>query len=128
MLITIFQQDIIEGNPAQNIQKAEMAIRAQSGSDLYVLPEMFSTGFHTDAIQVAEPMDGPTIKWLKLLSAEIGSAIATSLCITEEGKYYNRFCFVEPTGQITTYDKRHLFAYGNESKNYTPGTEKMIVE
>ena len=34
-------------------------------TDLVVLPEMFSTGFSMRSAELAEPMDGPTVTWMK---------------------------------------------------------------
>ncbi len=34
---------------------------------------------------------------------------------------------VEPSGTITTYDKRHTFTLAGEHKVYTAGTEKVIL-
>lgn len=36
--------------------------------------------------------------------------------------------FVKPDGEITFYDKRHLFSFSGEDKVYTPGKERVIVE
>ena len=47
MKITLLQQDISWGNPETNVRNAEQAMEACPGSDVYVLPEMFSTGFCT---------------------------------------------------------------------------------
>ena len=44
MKITLLQQDISWGNPETNVRNAEQAMEACPGSDVYVLPEMFSTG------------------------------------------------------------------------------------
>jgi omega-amidase len=32
-----------------------------------------------------------------------------------------------PNGQCGTYDKRHLFAYGDEDQHYTSGTKRLIA-
>ena len=45
MKVTILQRNIVWANPAVNVQRADEAINRNPGSDLYVLPEMFSTGF-----------------------------------------------------------------------------------
>ncbi len=54
-------------------------------------------------------------------------AIAGSVVILEGGKYYNRFLFVHPSGEINFYDKRHLFTLAGEDKVYESGIEKLIV-
>ena len=47
MKVTILQRNIEWANPALNVQRADEAIDRNPGADLYVLPEMFSTGFCT---------------------------------------------------------------------------------
>ena len=55
-------------------------------------------------------------------------AITGSLVIEENGNYFNRLVFVFPTGEIQTYDKRHLFTLAGEEKVYTAGKDKLILE
>ena len=46
----------------------------------------------------------------------------------DEGKYYNRLIWMLPNGQFGFYNKRHCFAYAQEDKYYTAGTEKKIAQ
>ena len=48
--------------------------------------------------------------------------------IAENNNYYNRLVFVEPSGNIVQYDKRHTFRLAGEHKVYKAGTEKVIVD
>lgn len=96
--------------------------------DLIVLPEMFASGFTMNPKNVAETMQGETIFWLKKTAKEKNCAITGSLVIEENGNYYNRLVFVFPSGEIQTYDKRHLFTLAGEHKVYTAGTSKLIVD
>lgn len=127
MKITILQQDIVWEDPAENLRMADAAIDSEPGSDLYVLPEMFSTGFCTVPEGVAEPVDGPAVSWMKEKAAAVDAAIAGSVAVTENGKYYNRFYFVCPDGTVSHYDKKHLFTYGGEHHHFTPGEERVVV-
>lgn len=126
--ITAIQMDIVWNNPAANAQTAAKAIAAQPGSDLYVLPEMWSTGFATEPKGIAEA-DERSLCWMKQMAAQTGAAIAGSIATeVAEGDYRNRFYFVEPDGKVTFYDKHHLFTYGGEHHQYTAGNERTIVE
>jgi len=49
------------------------------------------------------------------------------LAIKEEASYFNRLLFVEPSGEIYTYDKRHLFTMGRENEFFRKGTKHLIV-
>ena len=127
MKTTILQRDIKWGDPKANIQRADEAISRNAGSDLYVLPEMFSTGFCTSPEGIAE-RDDTTLQWMKSKASEIDAAIAGSIAVEEDGKYYNRFYFVKPDGEVSHYDKKHLFTYGGEHLRFTAGDERVVVE
>ena len=128
MKLTILQRDIEWANPALNVERADEAIGRNLGADLYVLPEMFSTGFCTQPEGVAESSDSDTLKWMKHKAAETNAAIAGSVAVEEQGRYYNRFYFVKPDGEVVYYDKKHLFTYGGEHLRFTAGQERVIVE
>ena len=128
MNVTILQRDIEWANPSLNVLRAEEDINRNAGADLYVLPEMFSTGFCTQPEGIAESCDSNTLKWMKRKAAEIDAAIAGSIAVEQDGKYYNRFYFVKPDGSVTYYDKKHLFTYGGEHLRFTAGEERVVVE
>ena len=128
MKVTILQRDIEWANPSLNMLRTEEAIDRNAGADLYVLPEMFSTGFCTQPEGIAESCDSDTLKWMRRKAAEIDAAIAGSVAVEQEGKYYNRFYFVKPDGNVTYYDKKHLFTYGGEHLRFTAGEERVVVE
>lgn len=127
MKITILQRDIVWADPTQNVQRADEAIDGNPGSDLYVLPEMFSTGFCTQPEGIAEPAENRTVSWMKAKASQTGAAVAGSIAVHEDGRYYNRFHFVTPDGNVTTYDKKHLFTFGGEHNRFTAGSERVIV-
>jgi len=127
MIITTIQSDIIWENISENLKNYESKIE-NLNSDVIVLPEMFSTGFTMNPESLAEEMTGPTVNWMKENSKKINSAICGSVIIKEDNKYYNRFIWVNPDGTLYHYDKRHLFSYAGEDKNYTAGDSKIIIE
>ena len=127
MKITILQRNIEWANPQANIARADEAISCLLDADLFVLPEMFSTGFCTQPEGIAESADSETLHWMKRKAAERNCAIAGSVAVCENGNYYNRFYFVHPDGAVQHYDKKHLFTFGGEHKRFTAGTERVVV-
>lgn len=126
--VTLFQTDLFWENPAANRQNLETKIRSLTEpTDLLILPEMFSTGFTMNAPALAESMDGPTIQWLQQMAQLKQAAITGSLIIKEAGHYYNRLVWVQPDGQIFTYDKRHLFRMAQENGIYSAGKTRLLV-
>tara|TARA_R110000868_G_scaffold40832_6_gene140411 strand:+ start:91 stop:870 length:780 start_codon:yes stop_codon:yes gene_type:complete len=124
----LIQSDLVWENPKQNRENFTRKIENISEEvDLIILPEMFTTGFTMNAKQVAESMDGETASWMQTMAKNTNAAVVGSLVIKENNKYYNRLLFVEPSGYISTYNKRHTFTLVGEDKIYTAGTEKVII-
>ena len=98
--------------------------------DLIVLPEMFSTGFTMNTTVSEELVNDefPSVTLLKEEAARLNAAIVGSLSVSEVGKAYNRLFFVRPSGEVSTYNKRHLFSFAGEHKHYEAGQEQCLVE
>ena len=126
MKVIILQTDIRWANPEANRVHLDGLMASCPGADLYVLPEMFSTGFCTQPEGVAET-ECETLQWMRRKAAGMDCAIAGSVATETEGKFYNRFYFVTPDGQTQWYDKKHLFTYGGEHTRYTAGKERVVV-
>lgn len=127
MKITLIQFEIAWANPTENIIRADAAINRSPGSDLYIMPEMFSTGFIMKPKGLAESKDSDSLKWMIRKSKEMDAAICGSIAVEDNGHFYNRMYFVKPDGEVTTYDKSHLFIYGGEGEQYTPGNKRVII-
>lgn len=111
-----------------NLEMLEEKICSLRGNtELVVLPEMFSTGFSMNPGPLAEPMNGPTVEWMKKISNENKVIVTGSVIIEEDKKFYNRLIWMMPNGTYGTYDKRHLFAYSGEHEQYTPGNKRLIT-
>lgn len=128
MKLTLLQTDIAWGAPEMNTARAEALMDSHPGSDLYLLPEMFSTGFATSPEGIAEQPEGHTVAWMRRTAEQRRCALCGSLAIREGDRFYNRLYFVKPDGTVETYDKRHLFTYGGEHLHYTAGTSRLVVE
>lgn len=128
MKISIVQHDIIDSDKTATLLRLERLLLQAEPSDLYVLPEMFSSGFVMNAPAVAEPAGGETAVWMEKMATRLNAAVAGSVATADGGAFFNRFHFVEPGGKVTHYDKRHLFGYGGESTHYSPGGNRVTVE
>ena len=128
MKISLIQMNLAWCDTTANLHHAETMIKNAPGADVYVLPEMFTTGFCMEPQRIAEPMEGPSLQWMCRVASEVNAAIVGSVAtIAAEGGYRNRMYFVEPDGKVTHYDKRHLFSYSGEDKHYEPGTDRVII-
>ena len=122
--ICVIPLDIAYADVENNlISTAHQLNQVEPDTDIVVLPELFTTAFVPDAKAVAataEPNDGRTVEALKRWAQYFGFAIAGSFLATDgQGNYFNRAFFVEPIGDITFIDKRHLFPLSNEHTVYT---------
>ena len=97
-------------------------------ADIVLLPEMFTTGFTMKAKEVAEEMDGPTIRWMQECAIKLDILIGGSLVIRDENKIFNRFVMIGNEGLVAHYDKRHLFTLGQEDKYYSRGTNSGLFK
>lgn len=131
MKIALLQMDIVWGDPEENVRKAEALRASQPGADLYVLPEMWATGFATLPEGLAEKEShSVALDWMKKTASDYSCAVCGSLAVEVEdeqgGSYRNRLYFVTPDS-ISYYDKHHLFAHGHEHEHYTAGQTHTIV-
>ena len=127
--IALIQADLAWENIKENLQKFEEKIlEINADVDLFILPEMFSTGFSMNADALAESPSGPTLNWMKRIANEKNAAITGSIIIKDNEQFFNRLYFVFPDTSFKQYDKRHTFTLAKEDETYTAGTERLIVE
>ncbi len=120
--LSLVQADLFWEKPKQN--RAAFAERLENlagKTDLIVLPEMFTTGFSMQADHLAEPMEGPSLRWLQQQAEKLQAVITGSLIVREKGHCYNRLLWVRPDGRYSWYDKKHLFTLAGEHRHYSPG-------
>jgi len=127
--VTLVQTMLHWEDAAANRAMFGVKLAALKGTtDLVVLPEMFTTGFSMRSKELAETMDGPTVSWMREQAKALDAALYGSVIITENGNYFNRGLFVEASGKVTVYDKRHLFRFATEDEHYSPGTRRAVVQ
>jgi len=124
--------DIVRADREANIAAVDAIVDAvEDGTDLLVLPELFSTGYVNDTrllADIAETNTGSTVDRLKEWAARKSMAIAGSFLARTAHRCYNRAFFIEPSGEETFYDKRHLFTLSDEARVYGRGlTKKPVV-
>lgn len=128
MRVSVVQSSLEWENKDLNFQKFEASIsKIAKDSDLILLPEMFTTGFSMQPQLLAEPHPGRTVDWIRKMSTNHNVAITGSYIASEDGEYFNRMLFAFPNGDISYYDKRHLFRMAGEHKHYSSGSKRVIV-
>ncbi len=126
--VAVIQYDIVWENVDDNIKLVEEILQNSENADLYILPEMFNTGFTNKVKDFAEDLNGKTLSFMKNFAKQKNAAICGSMILVDKDKYYNSFLFVRPNGEITRYDKRHLFKMGGEADMFTQGKTRVVCE
>lgn len=130
--IAIIPLDIKQADPQANICEIERLVSQPvlGGTDVIVLPELFSTGFISEPetiMKYAETTEGYTLGAIKKLASETGAAFAGSFICKVDNRFYNRAFFIEPDGNAAYYDKRHLFSISPESRVLAPGRARCPI-
>lgn len=129
LTFTLIQSDLHWEDKASNLKMFEEKIdQVKDPMEIVVLPEMFNTGFSMNPGSLSEEMNGDTLNWMKRISASKKIILTGSVMIQENEHYYNRLIWMQPDGSFGTYDKRHLFSYGGEDKEFTHGTKRFIAQ
>jgi omega-amidase len=132
MKVYACQLDIVwEDKPAnyRKVRELVKTARPEPGS-LFVLPEMFSTGFSMNVPEVAEENVPGTMEFLRELAKERRIYVQAGLVTKNaEGKGLNQAVVITPEGkELSRYTKIHPFTLGGELANYARGTEVKHYE
>lgn len=127
--VSLVQSELHWENKAANLASFERKLAPLAGqTDIVVLPEMFSTGFTMNAEELAEEMEGPSVRWLKNMAASLQAVVTGSFIAKEGTQYFNRLVWMAPGGDYFYYDKRHLFTLAGEHNFYSAGNTRLLVE
>ena len=130
MKVNLLEMDIAWACPEKNVKTAQEMVETMPSADLYVLPEMWATGFVMEPEGVAEnEASSAALQWMVSTARERRCALCGSLAvrIAEDGSYRNRHYFVTPDATFF-YDKHHLFRQGHEDKWFTAGDVPVIAQ
>lgn len=121
------QTDLVWNDPDANRLKIGQHLLALDipPSSLVILPEMFTTGF------VSKPPTDPKEEaksraWMKQWAQQLNITLAGSIaCLDSANQGRNRFLLVNAKGDTTHYDKRHLFSFAGEDRQFTAGKQRV---
>lgn len=128
LTLTLIQTNLHWEDKQANLAMFEEKIKStKEKTEIVVLPEMFSTAFSMKPEQFAETMDGATIQWMEKIAVQKKIILTGSVIIKDGDNFFNRLIWMLPNGEYGYYDKRHLFAYGDEDQHYTKGNKRLIA-
>lgn len=137
--VTVAQLPLVIGEREHNLSLAAEAVLA-APRGIVVLPELLNSGYCFRSVaesrELAEPLDGPSVRALTELAARTGSTLVASLAILEPApaaavaesspeaareRVVNVAVVVEAEGIVGRYTKVHLWA--REPEHFEAGTE-----
>jgi len=129
MRVGVVQTSPVFGERDRNIAEAVKLI-GQERADLWILPELFATGYQfvdaDEARALAEPVpDGPTTRALIEHAKELGCYIVAGLPERGGDRFFNSALLVGPDGLLACYRKIHLFY--RETRIFSPGDRSFPV-
>ena len=113
------------GDPDANLQAVEALIQAHRGADLYVLPELFCSGYLFDSMEEAaagaqQIPDGPVVRRLGEMARRFDCALVAGVPEQTDKGLYNSAVVIDPARDLVdVYRKIHLFA--EEKRWFRPG-------
>lgn len=131
MIISIAQFKSKNGAVDENFSTAARLIELAQNSDVIILPELWSTGYHPVSPKKFADVDGArTIDFLCTAAKKFNvNIIGGSVAVEYGGKFFNRCFVVNRRGEIAaTYDKAHPFSLVHEDKIFSAGDKISTVE
>jgi predicted amidohydrolase len=137
LTISLVQMDCRVGEPEFNFEQAAAYIAEASrrGSQLVLLPELWSTAYALDrAPELSSPLAGNAADdgWFgrfAQLARRHRVWLSGSLLEARGGKYYNCLALYSPEGALhAAYRKTHLFRLMDEEKYLSAGEESVVAE
>lgn len=109
------QLDVTPAPLDERLARAEALVTraAQAGAQLVALPELFNTGYayRPENFARAETITGPTVQWMKAISARLGIHLAGSLLLRDGTEIYNSLLLYAPDGRVWRYDKNYPWGW-----------------
>ena len=121
MRVAVVQTNPVFGEVSSNVTGA-LDLMGTSGADLYVLPELFNTGYNfadqSEADQLAEKATGSTFQAVAEFARKKKCFVAYGFAERAD-QIYNSAVLAGPSGIIGVYRKVHL--YNRENLFFAPG-------
>ncbi len=126
--IALVQLAVVDGDPTRNVARADALVADAPDADLYLLPELWTTGYAHAAWRDAAQAHTPhAVAWMQRIARTRDAWVGGSI-ISErtDGGLANRCWIVSPDeGEPVCYDKAHLFAPMAEPEYLTGGGARV---
>jgi len=125
--VVLLQLAVQDGEPGANRARALQLLQAAPGADLYLLPELWTTGYAHSSWPAAADRDTPETGAALQRAADARRAAIGGTLLSRDaaGRLVNRFWLFAPGRAPVTYDKGHLFAPMQEDRYLAPGHARV---
>lgn len=107
--VATIQMQSLNNDYSGNQARAQILISQalSHGARLILLPELALAGYEydDDFWKAAEPLPGPTSRWLSQLADRYGAYLATCILELDGSNFYDTFILCGPGGQLWTHRK-----------------------
>ena len=115
----------------ERVERVAALVRAQSGADLVVLPELWPQGAFTYRSwePTAEPLDGQIVTALGTAARDVGAHVHMGSFVERDGdRLFNTSVVLDPGGHIVaTYRKIHRFGFAAGEPTLLTAGPKPVV-
>ena len=120
------------GDIDENLRRAHALINKASENDridMFVLPEVFTTGFpYEDLPRLSERL-GEILGVLSDTARNLGSHMMFTQVVEDNGSFFNRCYVLGENGEVLLeYDKTHLFSRADEHLFFKAGSDPASFE
>ena len=129
MLIGLVQCVVDPGQTEANAQRVFSLLEGAPRADVYLLPELWSSGYAWETWEDAADLSTPQLldeleRWGGARGVTIGGSLVSR---GEDGEIVNRFWWLAPDGTRAWYDKAHLFEPLREVELLAAGSKRCQV-
>jgi predicted amidohydrolase len=128
--VGIVQLDVATNRRERNMRRAEDHVRraGREGCELVVLPEAFATALNLPKCrELAEPLSGPTVSWLRELAADVGVHLVAGVLERADDDVHTSAVLLGPDGELLD-SYRRMTIYDLERYFISGGTCARVVE
>ena len=128
MRAAVVQMRVSDGDPEANRHRAEALLAASPEAQLYLLPELWSTGYAHAMWAASAKEDTPRLcHWMAAQAHTRQAWVAgTLVSLDDKGRLVNRMWIFPPDGTAAAfYDKAHLFRPLNEHEHFRSSDRRV---
>jgi predicted amidohydrolase len=110
------------GDTAANLSEALALLEAHPHTDLFLLPELWSSGYDLPSGKLRSAENRLVLDELRQVSAKNNQTIGGSLLTRRSDLIFNDFHLLSAGTDVAQYQKLHLFRLMQEEQYLTPGS------